>query len=136
GVNQPDFRLARIIDGTYDAYITTWAKDARVWGKSFFLRFDNEMNGDWQFPWGEQVNENQPGEFVRAWRHVHDIFTQQGANNATWVWCPNCADNTTTPFGELYPGDSYVDWTCLDGYNWGTYSSKTNWQTFGQVFAG
>ena len=46
------------------------------------------MNGNW-FPWCEGVNGNQPGEYVAAWRHVHDIFTAVGATNATWVWCPN-----------------------------------------------
>ncbi len=37
---------------------------------------------------GLGVNGDQPGEFVAAWRHVHDIFTSVGATNATWVWCP------------------------------------------------
>ena len=37
------------------------------------------MNGNW-FPWSEGVNGNQPGEYVTAWRHVHDIFTAVGAD--------------------------------------------------------
>ena len=49
-------------------------KQAQEWGHPFFLRFDWEMNGFW-FPWSEGVNGNKPGEFVAAWRHVHDIFT-------------------------------------------------------------
>ena len=36
------------------------------------------MNG-WWWPWSEQLNGNNPGEFVAAWRHVHDIFVQQHA---------------------------------------------------------
>ena len=33
--------------------------------------------------------------------------------------------------------NTYVDWTCLDGYNWGTNpAAKTRgWQTFDQLFA-
>ena len=87
----------------------------------FFLRFNREMNGFW-FPWGDEVNGNKPGEFVTAWRHVHDIFTEVGATNATWVWCPNIdlTRKLQTPLQDLYPGDDYVDWTCLDGFNWGT----------------
>jgi hypothetical protein len=135
GKTQPNFQLADITSGTYDGYITQWAKDARLWGQPFFLRFDNEMNGTWQFPWAEQINGNQPGDFVRAWKHVHDIFTQQGATNVTWVWCPNVSGGNTTPLNGLYPGDNYVDWTCMDGYNWGTDNNDA-WQTFGQVFAG
>jgi hypothetical protein len=49
---------------------------------------------------------------------VHDIFADVGARNATWVWCP-AADQfgKLQPLRDVYPGDRYVDWTCLDGYN-------------------
>ena len=68
-----------MISGKYDSYIPqNVAEDARDWGHPFFLRFDWEMNGNW-FPWSEGVNGNQSGEFVAAWRHVHDIFTSVGA---------------------------------------------------------
>jgi hypothetical protein len=135
GPDQPRFRLATIIGGDHDAYITRWAQSARAWGHPFFLRFDHEMNGWWQFAWSEQLNNNRPGEFAAAWRHVHDIFVQQGATNATWVWCPNITSARSTPLTTLYPGDSYVDWTCMDGYNWGT-DKGNRWQSFAEVFGG
>ena len=134
GTNQPDFRLATIAKGTYDTFIRQWASSAKAWGHPFFLRFAWEMNGNWQFPWSVQLNGNQPADYVAAWRHIHDIFVQQGATNATWVWCPNVASTQTTPLNQLYPGDDYVDWTCLDGYNQG--GSASNWQSFGQIFGG
>jgi hypothetical protein len=109
GPTQPKFTLAKIAGGSHDGYITRWAQAAKVWGKPFFLRLDHEMNGDWQFPWSEQLNGNYPGDYIRAWRHVHDIFTSVGATNTTWVWCPNVSDNSTLPLSEVYPGDSYVD---------------------------
>jgi beta-mannanase len=133
--DQPDFRLATIASGKYDNYITQWAKDAKAWGHPFFLRFDIEMNGDWQFPWAEKINGNKAGDFVKAWRHVHDIFTNVGATNATWVWCPNVSGTKTTPMKELWPGANYADWTCLDGYN-GAGSQNQAWLTFTQVFNG
>ena len=126
--DQPDFQLADIIAGKHDSYIRAWAAKAAEWGHPFFLRFDWEMNGDW-FPWGEGVNENQPGEFVTAWRHVHDIFDEEGATNASWVWCPYV--NKLNLYASLYPGDSYVDWTCLDGYNWG---ERYGWRTFDSLY--
>lgn len=129
GVNQPDFQLRDIINGEHDGYITQWARDAKRWGHPFFLRFDWEMNGDWQFPWSEKLNGNQPGDYVKMWRHVHDIFEREGTQNVTWVWCPNITSDQTTPLNSLYPGDAYVDWTCLDGYN----KDKT-WLEFNQVF--
>jgi beta-mannanase len=133
GVNEPNFQLADITSGKYDAHITAWAKQAKAWGHPFFLRFDWEMNG-WWYPWSEQVNGNHPGDFVRMWRHVHDIFTRVGANNVTWVWCPNIVGRNSTPMSGMYPGASYVDWTCFDGYNWGDL--KGGWQTFPQVMTG
>jgi len=133
--DQPNFRLAKIVAGDFDGYISQWANDARAWGQPFFLRFDYEMNGWWQFPWAAQANGNTPGDYVRAWQHVHDVFRTVGASNVTWIWCPNIAGPLTTPLSELYPGDGYVDWTCLDGYNWGTDKGNI-WQSFAQVFGG
>jgi hypothetical protein len=131
----PDFQLADVIAGTYDSYIREFAEAARNWGHSFFLRYDWEMNGNW-FPWGAGINGNNPGEYVAAWRHVHDIFTAVGATNATWVWCPYSeVDRHFAALAPLYPGDEYVDWTCMDGFNWG--SNPTNphtWKGFKEIF--
>lgn len=131
--DQPEFQLADIIAGNYDSYIRSWATRAAEWGHPFFLRYDWEMNGSW-FPWGPGVNGNQPGEFVTAWRHVHDIFASVGATNATWVWCPYV--NQTDTFTSIYPGDAYVDWTCLDAYNWGTNPAANHgWSSVEHLYA-
>jgi hypothetical protein len=131
---EPDFQLSDVISGSYDAYIREFATAAKAWGHPFFLRFNWEMNGNW-FPWHEGVNGNKAGESAAAWRHVHDIFTAVGATNATWTWCPNVEYAGSTSLSSLYPGDSYVDWTCLDGYNWGTNPAKPDkWKSFGQVY--
>ena len=133
-VEDPAFGLRHVIDGTYDAYIRYFAQKAKEWGHPFFLRFNWEMNGFW-FPWSEGVNGNKSGEFVAAWRHVHDIFTAEGATNATWVWCPN-----VNIYGELaklrplYPGDRYVDWTGLDGFNWGKRTGSPGWLSFNKIY--
>jgi mannan endo-1,4-beta-mannosidase len=131
-LNEPDFQLADVIAGTYDSFIREFAEDARDWGHPFFLRFNWEMNGTW-FPWSEGVNGNQPGEFVAAWRHVHDIFSSVGADNVSWVWCPNV--DPAHKLGDLasnYPGAEYVDWTGLDGYNWGPV--KGGWTSFSKLY--
>jgi hypothetical protein len=113
GGDPKHFQLRDLRAGRYDGHIRGFARAARDWGHPFFLRFDWEMNGGW-FSWGADANGNEPGEFVAAWRHVHRIFDRVGADNATWVWCPYARDEPLRPF---YPGDGYVDWTCLDGYN-------------------
>ncbi|HVV89017.1 MAG TPA: glycosyl hydrolase [Solirubrobacterales bacterium] len=132
---EPNYQLADVVDGTYDSYIRKFAKAAAAWGHPFFLRFDHEMNGDW-FPWAAGANGNTAADYVAAWRHVHDIFTEVGATNATWVWCPNVdPDHTMQSLSSLYPGNEYVDWTCLDGYNWGTNpSAPWGWGSFAKIF--
>jgi beta-mannanase len=132
--NEPDFQLSDVISGRYDAYIREFATKAKAWGHPFMLRFNWEMNGKW-FPWHEGVNGNQPGEFVTSWRHVHDIFKEVGATNVTWVWCPNVDYYGATPLASVYPGDAYVDWTGLDGYNRGTNPvAPEGWKSFSQVY--
>ena len=134
-VNEPDFQLSDVISGRYDPFLRQFAEAAKAWGHPFFLRFNFEMNGRW-FPWSEGVNGNKAGGYVAAWRHVHDIFTAVGATNATWVWCPNIDPNKMhQSLPSLYPGDEYVDWTGLDGYNWGTNPVKPRpWRTFDEIF--
>jgi hypothetical protein len=134
-LNEPNFQLSDLIEGRYDSYIRSFAGAAKAWGHPFFLRFNWEMNGTW-FPWSEGVNGNRAGQYVAAWRHVHDLFAEQGATNVTWVWCPNVDyDNDPQAITSDYPGDAYVDWTGLDGYNWGTNPAKPDrWKTFNQVY--
>lgn len=133
GPVQPTYSLQNIINGNFDAYITRWAQDSKAWGHPYFLRFAHEMNGYWN-AWSEQVNGNKPGQFVLAWRHVHDIFTRLGVSNVTWVWTPNIDYSTSTPLRELYPGDAYVNWVGMSGYNWGTLGGHV-WQSFTSVFS-
>src|SRR5262249_6558947 len=111
-------KLSAIAGGAYDGAFTTWAQQAAAWGHPFFLRWDWEMNGGW-FSWGTTAgNQNTAADYGAAWRHIHDIFVQAGATNVNWVWCPNVdTAGVFTGYSSLYPGDAYVDWTCLDGYN-------------------
>ena|SRR5579883_38240 len=131
--NEPAYSLKNIIDGKFDHYIIQWAAAAKAWKAPFFLRFAPEMNGNWT-PWSEGLNGNKAGDFVRAWRHVHDIFVSVGVTNATWMWCPNIDFPGSLPLSELYPGNAYVDWTGMDGFNWGTTRKYSSWLTFSQVF--
>ncbi len=106
-----------IANGVYDASIRTWMQQAAAWGHPFFLILDVEMNGTWE-PYSPGVNGNTAADFVNMWRHMHDLAVQAGATNITWVWAPNVDPaKIFTPYSQLYPGDGYVDWTGLDGFN-------------------
>lgn len=132
GANQPHYRLSTISGGTYDPLVRRWAAEIKAWGKPILLRFAHEMNGTW-YPWSEAVNGNAAGQYVAAYRHVVSLFRSSGVTNVTWVWSANVAFPGSVPLSRLYPGDAYVDWTALDGYNWGTTTS-VGWQSFEQVF--
>ena len=129
GSKQPAFRLASIVDGRHDAYIRSWARDLRGYGKPVQLRFAQEMNG-LVYPWAEGKNHNRPGDYARMWRHVHDIFTAEGATNVLWVWSPLAR---TIVEGQ-YPGDRYVDIVGLSGFNGGSALPWGGWRTFEDIF--
>ncbi len=128
GVSQPSHALDRIAAGHFDAYLTRWGSALRDVGSPVLLRFAHEMNGNW-YPWAEGVNGNGPGDYAAAWRHVHRVVTAAGARNVQWVWAPNVPYTGSVPLPGLYPGAEYVDVTALDGYNWGTASSWSSWQS-------
>ena len=132
GTTQPAYRLAAIANGTYDPYIKRWAAQVKAWNKPLMLRFAHEMNGTW-YPWSEAVNGNAAGQYVTAYRRVVSLFRSAGAANVTWIWSPNVVFAGSVPLSRLYPGDTYVDWTALDGYNFGT-TTGAGWQSFEQVF--
>lgn len=112
-----------------------WASDvATEYEYPFFFRWDWEMNGSWS-QWGEEAKEN-PELFVKAWHRLYDIAQNAGATNITWVWCPNTSFEGSTSLKALYPGDTYVDWLCMDGYNRGTNPIHSEeWTTFHERFS-
>ncbi len=138
GTNQPAYSLAAITSGTYDAYVQQWAQAAKAWGKPFYLRFAHEMNGNW-YPWGSGVGGNTAAQYITAWQRVWRAFQAAGATNVRWVWCPNVAGrgkggSASNAFSSFYPGDAYVSWIGLDGYNWGTTQPWSTWQDVATVF--
>lgn len=133
GLDQPAYRLATLSSGRYDGYLRRWAREIKAYGGPVWLRFAHEMNGAW-YPWSESVNGNRPGDYVRAWRHVHDVFDREGVRNVYWVWSPSVAPPGSTNMAGLYPGDDYVDAIGVDGYNWGTAHPAESWKTFDQIF--
>jgi chitodextrinase len=124
--------LLAIADGDYDNSLIAWAEAAKAWGHPFFLVLDEEMNGRW-YGYSPGQNGNTAADFVNAWRHMHDVFDAVGATNVTWVWCPNVNVYGDFPMDNLYPGDAYVDWTGLVGYDWGG-SDPADWLTFSALY--
>ena len=94
------------------------------------------MNGNW-FPWSEGVNGNGAGPIRRrlAPRPRHLRRGRRDQRHLGLV--PNVdPGGSLVDIATQYPGDAYVDWTGLDGYNWGTNpASPKGWRSFDQLFS-
>jgi hypothetical protein len=124
------FSLRGIAEGRFDRYLRRAAGSAANYDKPFMVRFGQEMNGNW-FPWGRGVDGNTARDFRKAWKHMVDLFRFHGATNVIWVWSPNEDSGGNHPFAPLYPGDEWVDWVALDGFNFG---DTEGWPSFTTVF--
>ena len=129
GWSGPTISLSDIAGGRYDSRLRDAADLAKGLPFKVMIRFGHEMNGDW-YQWG-----GHPSAYRAAWRHIVTVFRQEGAGNVKWVWSPN-VDQGSYPFAQYFPGDSWVDYVALDGYNWGKAGMGTNqWQSLSQVFS-
>jgi len=126
-------RLRTIPTGAFDDYIDRWARELRTFRAPVYLRLFHEMNNP-RYPWAYGQNGNTARDLIAAWRHVHGRFARAGATNVRWVWSPN-TENDLVPFGAIYPGDAYVDWLGVDGYNGGRDLDWDGWRSPADVFS-
>jgi hypothetical protein len=129
--NGRGFPLREIAAKRFDRYLRRAAGSARLWGRPLFVRFAQEMNGDW-FPWGRGDDGDTARDFRKAWKHVVDLFRFHGATNVIWVWSPNQDSGGDFQLAPFYPGDEWVDWVALDGFNFG---GRVGWPSFTTLFA-
>ena len=134
--------LTTIANGSLDAYITSWAHAAKAQNHRIYVRLMHEFDGDW-YPWGTVVAgvtplpghtgtypyTNTPAMYVAAFRHVVDLFKAAGANNVEFVWCV-ATSRLPSNLASYYPGDSYVAWPSMDGYNRSATTPRTLYQIF------
>jgi len=124
----------KLLTGGDDGYIKDFARRLKNTGRPVFLRFAHEMNGNW-YPWvGTKLGAQK---YIEIYRYIWDIFHQTGVDNVKWVFSVNWEDvppRTSNQFMNYYPGDEYVDYIGIDGYNWGDTQSWSKWMTFDQMF--
>ncbi len=126
------YSVDRINAGRLDAYIHSFAQEAARDKCSVVLAPFHEMNGDWT-PWSGAKNPNSPTKLITAWRHIHDIFANE-APNVRFAWVMNAGSFPDIPGNQLvdyYPGDAYVDWVGLDGFN---FNRGGVWQTLAEIY--
>jgi len=108
GAPQAAYSNAAIANGKWDTYIKRWALAIKAYRRPVIIRPMAEFNGFW-YPWSRD-----PRQFVRAWRHVWNVFHTVGADNVTWVWSFQ-VDSDSQPAAlehqieRYWPGRKYVD---------------------------
>jgi mannan endo-1,4-beta-mannosidase len=136
-------RIAReIAAGEHDSIINEWATQLSAWltesgdsERRLYFRPAHEMNGDW-FPWSAADSSSTPDDHIEMWQRLHDMFSENGLDETTiqWIWSPNVDEIGGVRAEAYYPGDGYVDWVGLDGFNFGDTQSYSNWRTPEEVF--
>ncbi|MEP7167094.1 MAG: glycosyl hydrolase [Candidatus Woesebacteria bacterium] len=127
---QPSFNFDSVIAGKWDSYFTQFAKDAKAYkGNVILIPFD-EMNGNWS-PWSGTLNGNTPEKYIAAYRHARGYF--KDVPNVKFGWAVNndsVPDSGTNKFENYYPGDEYVDYVGVDGFNF----NDGEWENWSNVF--
>ncbi|MEV6305259.1 glycosyl hydrolase [Actinoplanes sp. NPDC051861] len=112
-------KYKEIVGGKSDELIARAARRLRELGRPLLLRWGWEMNGSW-YDWGGAKNGRDPDGYVECFRRLHRIFGEEGADNVAWVWSPNWNSSPLEAWNraeKYYPGDDYVDWVGVSGYN-------------------
>ncbi len=143
----PSDVVTRAARGDYDAYLNAWADRmvAFVSGpdgslgtaddRRVYIRLAHEMNGNW-YPWSASIGGNSAHAYVVMWQRVVGIFWARGlgSTNVQWIWAVNNQDAGAAHAEDYYPGDAYVNWIGIDGYNWGASQSWSSWSAPEHVF--
>jgi beta-mannanase len=122
--------VSPVVSGSQDAYISSVADGLKALSHPVMLEYFWEMDLH-----RYDKATVSPANFIAAWQHIHDIFVARGATNVEFVWCPSAYGYVNGTAQKYYPGASYVDWICADGYNWGSVKPQKS-LTFGDIFKG
>ncbi len=136
-----DLRSAQfdVLDGRLDETLRQFARDARTFGHPFLFRLNNEMNTDWAQYSGVRTLSDVD-VYIKVWRRIYHIFSEEGVQNAIWVFNPN--DRSYPPMNwnhhvAYFPGNEYVHVIGLTGYNTGDYFHEVTaerWRSFEEIY--
>ena len=134
--SMPDFQLSDILAGRYDPYIRASPNDARQLGSPVLpaLRLGDERQlvplGRGRQRQPAAANTSRPGATCTTSSPPSGRPTPPGSGART------PSSNASSRRCRRSIRAPYVDWTCMDGYNWG--SNPTNphkWRTFDSIFS-
>ena len=145
--NTPGDIETRAINGEFDVYLSNWAERMKVFlsgpdgvyntadDRRAYIRLAHEMNGLW-YPWAPIPGSNPASDYIQMWQRAKNIFfyREMDWTHIQWIWTVNYNDYQGYPAEQLYPGDNYVDWVGISGYNWGASQPWSPWITPEQTF--
>ena len=98
-----------IIAGMFDNDLRAYAKAAKSFGTPLLIEYGVEMNIN-LFPWSKEG----PEPYKAAYRHIVNLFREEGATNVRWAFHIDATDNNNGY--KWYPGDDIVDWVGTSCY--------------------
>lgn len=126
--SNPRRTFERIAAGEFDDYIRSFATNLSTYERPIFLRFAHEFDNP-QYPW-HISEENSAADFKAAWKHVHRLLKEEGANEVIFVWNPWKARGMQ----RFYPGDDYVDWIGVTLLNYGPLAKDGEEYSFSRLY--
>ncbi|QUI20968.1 hypothetical protein HZI73_01055 [Vallitalea pronyensis] len=118
-----DQGLEALGKGQYDEALTTLVRTYKSIGLPIFLRIGYEFDGPW--------NGYAPRLFIKAYRHIVDVFRKEQADNIAFVWNTYICDNQDIfhwfphdPDSQQQDGGNYIDWFA---YNTVTAKFEADW---------
>jgi hypothetical protein len=98
--------------------LARWADTLKArGGKPILFSFSHEPEGS------SSDGLGSAGDFIAAFRRIHDIFTARGVRNVEYTWTMTSNSFRVPPSDgkyapKWYPGDAYVDNVASAAYNW------------------
>ncbi|HET6243041.1 MAG: hypothetical protein H0V01_09415 [Bacteroidetes bacterium] len=124
--------LYSIVEGHFDYLFHEWADRIKQADGIVILRILHEFNGNW-YPWCISKNDFNTQLYIKAFRHIREIFNNKGVTNVKFIWCPNSMSIPQESWNNMmdaYPGDEYVDFVGLDIYNGAGEKGTPIWRSF------
>lgn len=114
------YSYAQVASGGADSKLIADAKGIAALGVPVYVTFNHEPDVK------NDQTRGTPAQFVAAWRHVHDVFVQNGASNAVWVWVTTGWYLNFPSYASYYPGNDDVDWISWEAYSTTACPTTTN----------
>ena len=80
----------------FDAELRAYAQSAKSFGTTLLIEYGVEINTN-SFPWSQEG----PGPYKTAYRHIVNLFREEGVTNVRWAFHVDATDNNNGTNGTL-----------------------------------